>query len=267
MIRNDIGGVYIADVENTSQRYFSSEPAGQSRYVKKPTNSDLASVLNLYGAVSVLASNTTASVNTSTNNTLRVRQGSGSFLSIVVTAGASTSKSVIASDITRVMMANNFPAKAVVAGSNQILIYTTGSNQGPSASLEIDSVANGSTLSTAVGFNTAGVTLTGVSVSTLVAAIYPTASTVDVSSSTILALGSFSSLPSSERSSLVNAIADAVAPRLVETDRVVASATSGMISKLASSSFHPGRGHTGVEAGAALVLLEDDGVTVWSAPS
>lgn len=263
-IRSDIGGIYISDVENTSQRNFSSEPFGQSRNLKKPSSDVLSSVLGSFGSVSVLGSNTSASVDTSSNNTLRIRQGSGSFLSITVPTGASVSKASIATSLTTVMLANGMEAMAAVSGNNQILIYSTGSNKGPSASLEIDTVANGSTLSTAVGFNSSGVTLTGLSVSSLVSAVYPTASTIDVSSATILALSSFSTLLGSDKTALVNAIADAVAPHFIETELVVQSATSGQLSKLASSGFHPGYGHTGLPAGAAVVLLSDDGSSNWT---
>jgi hypothetical protein len=49
IVRSDIGNLYLSDVENTSQRNFSSEPIGQSRYFKKPTDAALIAILTKYG--------------------------------------------------------------------------------------------------------------------------------------------------------------------------------------------------------------------------
>lgn len=49
IVRTDIGRIYLDDVENTSQRDFSSEPAGQSRYFKHPTDAQLQAILTSFG--------------------------------------------------------------------------------------------------------------------------------------------------------------------------------------------------------------------------
>jgi hypothetical protein len=54
LIRSDLSRIYLDDVENTSQRNFSSQPPGQSRYFEWPTGSTLTSVLNQYAFLSVL---------------------------------------------------------------------------------------------------------------------------------------------------------------------------------------------------------------------
>lgn len=48
-LRTDIGRLYIDDVENRSQRNFSSEPVGQSRYLHTPTDAELTKILTAYG--------------------------------------------------------------------------------------------------------------------------------------------------------------------------------------------------------------------------
>jgi hypothetical protein len=48
-LRTDIGHLNLDDVENSSQRNFSSEPAGQSRYFHAPTDAELTAVLAKYG--------------------------------------------------------------------------------------------------------------------------------------------------------------------------------------------------------------------------
>lgn len=265
VIRSDVKKVYLADVENTSQRNFSSEPAGQSRNLAKPTDAQIESVLKKVGAVAVLGSNNSGTVDTSTNNTLRIRRASTSAYTVItVPAGASTTKDAIAASLAQSLASAGLGATATISGTNQIVIYSTGDNQGPEARLQIDTVANGSTLSTALGFNTSGVTLAGLSVGTLKTAVYPTASTVDVSTSTISGLSSLNSLPASVKAASVAAIADLVAPRFVETSKTKKSAASGMIYKMTQSTFRPGKGHTGLPAGICVVLLQDDGVTPWT---
>lgn len=46
VVRSDVGNVYLNDVENSSQRCFSSEPYGQSRYLSKPSDSALQAVIS-----------------------------------------------------------------------------------------------------------------------------------------------------------------------------------------------------------------------------
>jgi len=48
-LRTDIGHLYLDDVENRSQKNFSSEPAGQSRYFHVPTDAELTTVLASFG--------------------------------------------------------------------------------------------------------------------------------------------------------------------------------------------------------------------------
>ena len=73
--RTDIGPLYIDDIENRSQRNFSSEPRGQSRYYAKATSADLEAVLDAWAILSARATDVAATVDTSVNNTLRIRQG------------------------------------------------------------------------------------------------------------------------------------------------------------------------------------------------
>jgi hypothetical protein len=54
MVRADIHRVYLSDVENTSQRNFSSEPIGQSRYFTKPTDAALIAIETKYGITQIV---------------------------------------------------------------------------------------------------------------------------------------------------------------------------------------------------------------------
>lgn len=155
VVRSDLAHFYLADVENSSQRNFSSEPAGQSRYFHKPTDAELTALLTAAG----------------------------------------------------------------VASSN---------------------------------------------LAALKAAVYPTASTVDVSSATVGGVSGISALSSTPKAALVAEIQNLVAPQLVETGPALLSFAYGQLSKLASASFDPGGSRTSAPPGAAVAIVHDDGVTPFT---
>ena len=152
IVRTDLGdGVYISDVESRVQRNFVLQPPGQSRNVRRPTNTEIESVLNEFAFLSHRGANLAASVNTAVNNTLRIRgPGNGSFYVVTVTAGAATAKTTIRNDLNAAFVADGVPFVASVVGTNQLQIDSISPNSGPSAHLELDTVANGCTLTTAV---------------------------------------------------------------------------------------------------------------------
>lgn len=157
IVRSDIAQIFLDDVESSSQRCFSAEPAGQSRYFKKPTDAQLQAILTSY------------------------------------------------------------------------------------------SISSGT-----------------LSVATLKAAIYPTSTTVDVSSATIGALAGITSLGTDPKAACIAEIQDLVAPKLVETGPVLLSFVKGKLSKLRSSSFQPGGSRVGLPAGIAAAIVADDGTTAYT---
>ena len=103
IVRTDLGkGVYLADIESAVQRNFSSEPPGQSRNIRRPTDAELDAVLNLYPLpASLTGSDTAVNVDTSVNDTLRIRSSAAlAYTVIAVTSGAATAKTVIRDDLT-----------------------------------------------------------------------------------------------------------------------------------------------------------------------
>ena len=106
---------------------------------------------------------------------------------------------------------------------------------------------------------------TGVTVAALKAVVYPTPTTINVSSAAILALGAWGGLASPVQVALVADIADAVAPKFAETDVAVESFLVGNLAGYASASFTPDRRRLPALAlGPAIAVVEDDGVTVFS---
>lgn len=268
-IRTDIQKVYLNDIENTSQRCFSSEPAGQSRYLSKPTDAMLATVLATYGVLSAKGATTTATVDTTGGaNILRIRTKSTAAYSVIaVTIGATTSKVQIAADLNVAFTNLGLTVKATVlsgADANKIQLDTTVG--GPSAFLQIDTAANGSTLNALLNaaWAAAPPNLTGLSVAALKAAVYPTATTVNVASATITALSTFATLQASASAALVTAVQDTVAPNLVETGPVLLSFAYGALSKLRSATYQPGAARIGLAAGAAVAIVANDGSTAFT---
>lgn len=267
VIRDDLGrGILLADLSSKTHRTFSHSPDGQQQTIGKPSDAEIASLL-LQIPEAIKGSNTDATVDTSSNDTLRIKHNVGSFRDITVTAGAATPKTTIAADLNADFTASNIPLVAKVETTNELIIQSTIGG----TSIEIDSVANGSTLSTAVGFTVGGESAVPPTVSDFKSTFYPTSTTIDVSSTTIEGFGTISSILFADQLAPILLIQETVAPFFVETGEVLLSYQAGVISKLRSASFRPGLqtnapslGTTftpNLPAGAAIVVLQNDGVT------
>lgn len=264
IVRSDIGKVLLDDVESSSQRNFSSEPAGQSRYFVKPSDVQLTTTLAGHAYVTKQGSNNAATVDTTGANgtKLNIRTSStAAYTQVTVTSNAALAKTVIVTELNAAFAAAGLGVKARISGTNQLTLDTTA--KGPSAYLEI-SASSPSTgaLHTVLGLATTAVS--GLSVSALKTAVYPSSTTVDVSSATITALSTFSLMVSADSTALVKAVADVVAPSLVETGPALLSFVYGKLSKLKSASFQPGGSRVGLPAGVAAAVVDDDGSTGFS---
>jgi hypothetical protein len=277
IVRTDLGkGVYISDVESRDQRDFSMQPPGQSRNVRLPTDTELANFLAPYAsqlAIKTIGSDVAATVDTTTgpNNVLRIRAfPTASFTVITVTAGLAVAKATIATDLNTGFTGAGLPFLASVVGTNQIQIKAISPNVGSTAYLEIDTTAHGSNLNTAVGFAAGGVIASGISTATLVAdiktAVYPSPTTINVSTANIIAVDNINLLSPTDQTNLVNGVADLVAPSFVETGSVLLSFVSGVISKIRNASYRPDGVRTGYATGIAAAVVKNDGVTPFTFP-
>lgn len=271
IVRSDIGKVYLSDVENRSQRSFSSEPAGQSRNFALPSDAQLLAVLNAKAVLSAKGNNASATSNTTGgNNVLRIKANPAAAFSVItVTSNASLSKAQLVADLnTGFQNAGLLLVATLLTGSdaNKVQIDTVAPNSGPGAKLQIDTTANGSTLNAALhsGWAASPPNLAGLAVSALKAAVYPSATTINVASATITALSTFTDMQAAAQTALVNAVADAVAPSLVETGPVLLSFAYGVLSKLRSTSFQPGGSRIGLPAGVAVAIVANDGSTPFT---
>lgn len=276
VVRDDMGrGLHLGDLLSRNQYPYASQVAGQSRVIRKPSDAEIASAISSYISLSpatLTATDTDAAVDTTTDDTLRVSvDGGATFTDIVVTAGGAIAKTVIRDDLNTEFASASLNLIADIVGTNQIRIRTTSPDLGPGTYVGIDTVGNGSTLSTAIGFAAGGVSDTIGSLTTLqaaiVAAVYPTATTIDVSSATIIAVDpAFAGLSSDDQAALVLAIADTIAPKLIETGYAQLSFVSGKMSKMKVAGFRPGGVRAGKPAGIAIAVVEDDGSTAYSYP-
>ncbi len=262
IVRTDIARIYLSDIENASQRDFSSQPKGQSRYFVHPTDAQLTAVLNKYALATLLGTNTSTFNTTGSNGTkLNIRTStSGSYVQVTVRSGAAVTAAQIVSDLNLSFKNAGIAALARVAGTSVAIDTTVG---GPGVNLDLDaSTPSTATLQTVLGLSTSPVA--GVTLAALKSAIYPTATTVNVASATIIALGGAGglvNLSAAQQAAVVGAVQDLVAPRLVETGPAIRSLAFGILSKMASPTFQPGGARSKLPAGIACVVLADDGST------
>jgi len=137
LIRPDLSRIYLDDVENTSQRNFSSQPPGQSRYFEFPSNTTLLSTLNQWAFLSVPGSAAVFPLTlTGANNTLTA----------IVTSGGPTFTFVIATGAyTALQLAAAINAAFAAQGLSQSLVASVQpvTNSVHPGQIQIDTVAPG----------------------------------------------------------------------------------------------------------------------------
>lgn len=127
------------------------DPGHREQALRHRTGSVSVTAYSIQTPAVIVGIDTLVSVDTTTNHTLRARDNPSSpFSSFVVTAGPTTSKTVIRDNMNAAFVSLSLNLVASVVGVNQIeVVGTTGY-------VEVDSVSNGSTLDSAVGFSAAG---------------------------------------------------------------------------------------------------------------
>ncbi|HED06034.1 MAG TPA: hypothetical protein ENI61_05055 [Ignavibacteria bacterium] len=263
--RTDIpNGLYIDDIENTSQRNFSSQPVGQSRILRRPSDTELVTVLDSYAFLTIVSNLTSATFDTTIANgtLLNIRDSStGSFTQISVTSSATLSRVQVVADLNLAFKNAKLGFIARLDATNHIVLDTV--KCGPSTNIEISAtLPSAAALHTVLGLSVA--VITGLSIANLRSAVYPTSTTLDVSSATIEALSTFSSMESSKKTILVDSIAESISPHLAETSLVLLSFVNGVLGKASSASFQPGGPRIGLPVGPAIAILKDDGTTTFT---
>ena len=265
IVRKDIQKIYLNDIESRVQRCFSMEPPGQSMYLHKPTDVELLAVLNRYANLTIRGTNVAVSVATNgvpTDNLINIRaSATAAYTQIPVTIGGAVLKTRIRDDLNVGFASAGLPLVARISGANQITIDTT--TKGPGAYVSISAGSpSAATLQTILGIAVAATT--GLSVAALKTAVYPTVVTINVAPATINALSTFTLMTTAAQTALDNAVADTVAPKVIETGMALLSFAYGNMSKMRSATFQPGGARSGLPAGICAAIVQDNGSTVFS---
>jgi hypothetical protein len=259
VIRGDVPGpIFLADLEPTSQTNFPVEPAGQTRYLSRPTSATVGAMLSASIPASLVSTGAITfplTINGG-NHTLRIRE-TGSYAVLTVA-------NAIYNNITTLVAAVNaaigvLPIKALAFSSTKLALQTTLS-KGAGTILQVDSVGNGSTFNTPAVLGAGGQTKTVPTAAAFITATLPVGGPLDVSAATIR-----TSLGGGLTDAQVGIAADAIAPQFVETDTALKSFQVGALSGLLSASYNPDPNRLpAITPGAAVTVVADDGSTIFS---
>jgi len=273
VVRGDMPGpVFLSNLEPVSQYNPSTEPRGQEVYVSRPTVAEVEGVLanSTYGAGATLnGSDITGSLPLTingSNDDLKFRtSAAASFTTVLIPQAGYSTLAALAAAIDSLTRPYGVAGRVNAAGTGVALESLT---YGVNSYLENDTVANGSVANTDLGLAD-GAVRTMPSAATFITALNPVGGSLDVSTTTINAVGSgtnanaLSLIPSTRGTQ--EALADAIAPQLVETPTVLDSFLTGQISELLNSNFNPDpRRVPALSNGAAVSVVTDDGSTTFT---
>ncbi len=262
IIRGDLPGpLFMADLEPTSQTNFPTEPEGQTSYVSRP---DLTVVEEaLADAPAVIRGNaniTFARVIDGTNDTLLLNtDGTGSFTTVTIAHASYANRTTLLAAINAALVVAGLGITAI-AGTTSVRISFQSTATGVGTTIRLSTTGGGSTANTALGLPN-GLTWLVPSAASAIASFLPVGGPLDVSSATILA--AVSPVLDADQ---VEAIADSIAPRFVDTDVAVKSFQVGNLSQLLSASYNPDVNRLPpISEGAAITVVTDDGSTLFTA--
>lgn len=274
VIRADLPGpVLLSALETVSQYNPSTEPRGQEVYISRPTVAEVEAVLAnaTTGAGAVLnggdISGSFPLVIDGTNDDLRLKTAAAdAFTVVLIPQAAYADLDELIAALNTVLPALGITARENVAGNGVALESNT---KGVSSYIQNDTVANGSVGNTPLGL-TNGSTRTMPAASAFITAALPVGGPLDVSTTALNAVGATTNsnalaLIPSDRG-VLEALADAIAPQLVETPTVIDSFLVGQIAALLSADFNPDpRRKPALTDGPAIEVVQDDGVTPFAA--
>lgn len=274
VIRGDMPGpVLLSDLEPVSRFNPPTEPRGQETYLSRPTVAEVEGVLAnaTSGAGAVLnggnISGTFPLAITGANDDLRLRlSASASFTVVLIPQAVYASLTTLVAAVNSVVSGIGILARTNVAGNGIALESLT---KGVTSYLENDTAANGSVGNTPLSLAD-GAVRTMVSAATLITNTLPVGGPLDVSTATINGSGTgtassaLSLIPTSRGTTV--AVAQAVAPKFFESTTAVDSFLVGDIRELLNANFNPdSRRLPPLVNGAAITVVQDDGVTAFAA--
>ncbi len=259
VIRGDLpGSVFVADLEPTSQTNFPTEPAGQTRYIARPTAVTVGPFIATLPATLVSAGNISFPVTINAGNqTLKIKGASADpYTSVTVATGVYANMTALLVAVNAALLGTAF--SAVAFSATKLTLRTTATGEG--VRIQYDTTAGGSTFNTPAALAAGGANFTVPSAGSYITATLPVGGPLDVSTATIRA-----SLGGGTTAAQVTAAADLIAPKFVESNTALESFLVGDLAALKSASFNPDP--TRIPAftpGAAITVVADDGSTPFA---
>jgi len=273
VIRGDLPGpIHLLDLETVSQQNFPIEPRGQELYIGRPTAAEIEAVLgnSTSGAGATIqgsdiSGNFPITINSS-NDDLKIKtSSSASFTTVLVAQAAYANITTFLAAINAALVAGGVGVTARLGTGSGQRVALESNTKGVNSYVEIDTTGNGSVFDTPAGLTAGARTMPAASA--YITALNPVNGTLDVSTTAINAVGAstnsnaLSLIPSTRGTH--TALAEAIAPRVVETSVAIDSWLVGMISEYRSASFNPDS-RRGLPSGAAISVVQDDGSTPFT---
>jgi len=277
IIRGDLPGpVFLADLEPVSRYNPAIEPRGQERYVGRPTTAEIEAALSdsATGAGAVLNG---SDISATFPLTITLGVDDDLLVRLSATPTAFTTATIAAAvyaDLASLIVAVNaalataglaITCRENVAGNGVALESDT---YGVDSYIENDLDAN-STANPPLGLTSAS-TRDMPAAGDFITDCLPVGGPLDVSTVTVNAVGAvtnanaLSLIPAARGT--VTAIADALAPQLIETSAAIDSFLVGNIADLLSASYNPDpRRQPALVNGPAIEVVADDGSTTFTA--
>lgn len=273
IIRGDLPGpIFLSDLEPVSRYNPAIEPRGQELYLGRPTVAEVEAALanSTSGAGAVLnGSNISGSfplaINAG-NDDLKVKtSAAASFTTVLIANATYNTLAELVTAVNAALAGTGITARQNVAGNGIALESNT---YGVDSYIENDTVANGSVANTPLGL-VDGSVRDMPSASDFITAALPVGGPLDVSSATLNGVGAgtnanaLSLIPTSRGT--LTGLANAIAPQLIETPVALDCFLVGNMADLLSANFNPdSRRNPALPNGAAIEVVEDDGVTPFS---
>jgi hypothetical protein len=252
------------DLETVSQYNPPTEPRGQERRIGRPDTTVVGGALDdvpagIQGSVDLPGA--APIVINAGNHTLRAKIASAaSFTVITITDASYATAELLVAAVNTAIIASGLDAEVRLDDTSTYLVLQSGV-PGPASYIEIDTIANGSTFNAVPGF-TDGDSFTVPSVAAVITATLPVGGPLDVSDATLI-----STLGEGATEAQRDAVADTIAPHIVDTDVAIKSFQVGMISGFRSASYNPDPNRIpALSNGAAVTVVQDDGVSAFTAP-
>ncbi len=276
IIRGDLPGpIQLTDLETVSQYNPTTEQKGQTRYLSRPTVAEIQNSLsNATTGAGAVAQGLDISGSfpltiDNTNHTLRFRiLSTDSFTAVAVANAVYASFATYMAAVQAAFVGQSVRIYQGAGSGTRLAFEST--VKGVSSYLEFDTNGNGSTNNASSGLAAGGVIRDMPTAATFITALNPVGGTLDVSTTTINAVGAgtnanaLAPIPTSR--GVQTAMAEAIAPLFIETDVVVDSFLVGNISQLLNANFNPdSRRVPALTPGAAIAVIKDDGSTTFTA--